>query len=63
MAKYIVTTENSTTASNAMNSYSGTTLLYTDAAFLVWLWVDPRAPNLAAAITTISAIGSHLVVP
>ncbi len=63
MSKYIVTTENSTTASNAMNSYAGTTLLYTDAAFLVWLWVDPHAPNLTTAVATISAIGSHLVVP
>jgi hypothetical protein len=63
MSTYVITTQNTTAASNAMNSYSGTTLLYTGSTFLVWLWVDPRAPNLATAVATISAIAAHLVVP
>lgn len=63
MSTYVITTQNTTAASNAMNSYSGTTLLYTGSGFLVWLWVDPSAPNLATAVAAISAIGAHLVVP
>lgn len=61
MSTYVITTENTTAASNAMNGYSGTTLLYTGTGFLVWLWVDPHAPNLATAIATINAIGAQLV--
>jgi hypothetical protein len=61
MSTYVITTQNTTAATNAMNSYSGTTLLYTGTGFLVWLWVDPHAPNLSTAIATISAIGAHLV--
>ena len=63
MATYVITTQNTTPASNAMNSYSGTTLLYTGSTYLVWLWVNPTAPNLSTAIAAISAIGAHLVVP
>ena len=54
MAKYIVTTVNTAGTITAMNSYSGTQLLYTDAAFLVWLWTDPHAANINTVIATIN---------
>ena len=44
-----------------MNSYSGTLLVYTDAAFLIWVWTDPHAPDISTVIATISAIGAILL--
>lgn len=61
MAKYIVTTANNAGTTAAMNSYTGTQLIYTDAAFLVWLWTDPQAPDASIVIATISAIGMVLL--
>lgn len=61
MAKYIVTTVNNAGTITAMNSYAGTSLIYTDAAFLVWLWTDPHAANINTVIATISALGAILL--
>jgi len=61
MAKYVVTTANNAPTITAMNSYSGTLLAYTDAAFLIWVWTDPHAPDINAVIATISAIGAILL--
>ena len=61
MATYVVTTANNSPTITAMNSYSGTTLVYTNAAYLIWVWVNPTAPNVSTAIATISALGVILL--
>ena len=45
---YVYVTKNTQSDIDAMNSYIGTTLLHTDTAFLVWLWSNPRGPDLDA---------------
>ena len=45
---YVYVTKNTQHDLDAMNSYIGTTLLHTDTTFLVWLWTDPRGPDLDA---------------
>jgi hypothetical protein len=37
-----------------MNGYSGTALLHTDTAFLIWLWKDPQGQDLQAAQDSIN---------
>ncbi len=45
---YLYITKNSQQDLNTMNGYSGTTLLHTDTAFLVWLWANPQGQDLQA---------------
>lgn len=46
--QYVYVTKNTTQNTSTMNGYAGTTLLHTDPSFLVWLWVNPQAPDLQA---------------
>ncbi len=45
---YIYITKNTSQDLETMHGYSGTTLLHTDPAFLVWLWANPVATDLQA---------------
>ena len=45
---YVYVTKNTSSDLDAMNGYRGTTLLHTDATFLVWLWTNPVATDLEA---------------
>lgn len=46
--KYVYVTKNTAQDTDTMNSYTGTSLLHSESDFLVWLWVNPQAPDLQA---------------
>jgi hypothetical protein len=48
---YICSTKNTQEFIDAMNGYSGTTLIHThtNPSFLVWLWINPNQTDLSSA--------------
>jgi hypothetical protein len=46
---YLYVTKNTQQDIDAMNGYTGTTLLHSGTSFLVWLWNNPQGNDLQAA--------------
>lgn len=56
---YACVTKNAQDIIDAMNGYTGTSLIHTETAFIVWLWANPSQADLENA-QLIAMVAIHI---